>query len=264
VITLILAIIACRNEEEYLGNCLGHLVSQGISLAIIDNASSDGSKETLARPDIRDALVHYEIFPWDGTYRWLPILQRKVAIAESLKPEWVIHCDADEIMHSTRTGESLADAIYRIGKSGADVLNFDEFVMLPLRENYFRDLTGPQPILEYYFFEPNPKRLMRVWRPGHGLSMAESGGHIIKGATVASESLVLRHYLFRNQQHAYEKYSTRIFDSSELAGGWHGNRYRQPVERFEFPALDMLKTLATPDSREFDKTDVKKLHYWQW
>jgi hypothetical protein len=117
-----------------------------------------------------------------------------------------------------------ADAIDRVGNSGADVLNFDEFVMLPLRENYVRDVSGPQPIHDYYFFEPTPKRLMRVWRPGRDFSKAETGGHQIKGATVASESLVLRHYLFRNQQHAYEKYSTRIFDSSELAGGWHGDR----------------------------------------
>ena len=103
-----------------------------------------------------------------------------IASARSAMADF-LGCDADEIMHSTRSGESLADAIDRVGKSGADVLNFDEFVMLPLRENYVRDLRGPQPIRDYYFFEPTPKRLMRVWRPARGFSMAESGGASNKG-----------------------------------------------------------------------------------
>ena len=45
----ITAILAIRNEEAYLGNCLRHLVCNGIDFVIIDNGSSDTSAEIYRR-----------------------------------------------------------------------------------------------------------------------------------------------------------------------------------------------------------------------
>ena len=58
-----------------------------------------------------------------------------MTIIDDIETDWVIHLDADEIMHTYRRGESLNEASHRLDAVGWNVANFDEFVFLPI-ENY--------------------------------------------------------------------------------------------------------------------------------
>jgi hypothetical protein len=91
---------------------------------------------------------------------------------------------------------------------------------------------------------------MRAWRKDLNLSNVAGAGHIVSGPDfrLAPESLVHRHYIFRNQNHAYEKYSRRVFDAKELAREWHWHGFEQPVANFAFPPADQLECLASPDN----------------
>ena len=262
----IVAIIGCRNEEAYMANCLRHLLENSISFAVIDHDSTDGTRDVVRRPDLRRGLVAYETLPFDGTFALQAQLTAKEALAERLAADWIIHLDADEIMHSDRDGESLHDAISRIAAAAFNVINFDEFVFLPVDHGYRPDATGPQPMRHYYFFEPGPRRLMRAWNRQAGLSMMQ-GGHRLAGPDirVATESLALRHYIFRNQDHAFSKYAERRFAKHELQEqNWHLNRVDQPVSRFRLPPPAALETLASPGSHALSTAHPKRTHYWQW
>ena len=119
----------------------------------------------------------------------------------------------------------------------------------------------------YYFFEPNPRRLMRAWKRQAGLMWGDSGGHRLTGTDLrlATESLALRHYIFRDQQHAFSKYAKRRFAEWETRRlGWHANRIDQPVERFRFPPASMLETLPSAGARSISKRSPMTKHYWQW
>ena len=262
----IVAIIACRNEESYLENCLRHLLANGISFAIIDHESSDGTVGLLKSPDLRKGLVHYQVLPFIGVFELRAQLDAKEALAERLAADWVIHHDADEVMHSYRQDETLHDAIVRLAAKGANVINFDEFVFLPV-DNAYVPGAGPQPLCHYYFFEPSPCRLMRAWNRRDGLGMKRSSGHRRTGEGIhfADESLALRHYIFRSQMHAYQKYTLRLFSVYETRElGWHANRVNQPINRFGFPPASLLERLDSPASSALSKARPKAQHYWQW
>jgi hypothetical protein len=251
----------------YLANCLRHLLDNGISFAVIDNGSEDGTTEILRRPDLRRGLVAFEKLPFNGTFALELILQAKEKLALRVDAEWIIHLDADEIMHSRRAGESLHDAIARLAAEGANVINFDEFVFLPIDEDYVPDIAGPQLMRHYYFFEPAPRRLMRAWKSRAGLSMSGTGGHKVTGSDVflAPESLALRHYIFRSQEHAFHKYVRRLYPEREVHElRWHRNRIKVPVERFRFPPAVAMQRLDSPSSRALSKAHPKTNHYWQW
>lgn len=262
----IIAIIACRDEDTRIGNCLAYLQENGIRFAVIDDGSSDETREIIHRSEFRRSLVHYERRESDEVFRLSPLLTRKVELARELSPDWIIHHDADEIMHSYQNGETLAQAIERIAATGANVINLDEFVFLPLDHFYFKDNVGPQPMRSYYFFEPNPVRLMRIWKPEFGASIVLTGGHQIVGNThrLATETFALRHYIFRDQAHAFNKYESRLFDPNALEKGWHLNRVNQEKEKFKFPPAALLRQLGSPADRALDKSDPKRTHYWQW
>ena len=53
-------------------------------------------------------------------------------VVEALNSDWVVHVDADVIMHSYREGEGLREGLSRLDAEGWNVVNFDEFVFLPI------------------------------------------------------------------------------------------------------------------------------------
>lgn len=262
----VVAIIAVRNEEAYIANSIRHLIENGISYAIIDNASTDSTATIAARDEFRPHLLEIGQLEHAGYCDWQLILQRKMEVANRIEADWVIHLDADEIMHSYRPGERLLDAIRRIDEQGFNVINFDEFVFLPIDFDYEPDILGSQRMCHYYFFEPFAPRLMRAWRKDARLSMVDNGGHILSGSDIrlAPERMVLRHYIFRNQSHAFRKYAERRFGPRDLARGWHSNRIDQSIENFRFPVSDRLRFLESPESRAFDRSLPVRDHYWQW
>jgi glycosyltransferase involved in cell wall biosynthesis len=110
----ITAVLAIRNEEAYLINCLRHLVRNDIDFVIIDNGSSDSSGEICRRREFAANLVDVQDSPFGGAFSLSEQLQRKMEIIGTLKTDWVVHLDADEVMHSYREGEKLAEALKAI------------------------------------------------------------------------------------------------------------------------------------------------------
>jgi glycosyltransferase involved in cell wall biosynthesis len=257
------AILAIRNEEAYLANCLRHLVSNDVNFVVIDNGSSDSSREICRRSEFAGNLVDVVDFPFDGSFSITKQLSRKMEVIGALETDWVIHLDADEVMHSYRQGETLNEALSRADALGWNVVNFNEFVFLPIDHDYVPEAQGHQPILHYYFFEPYAPRLMRAWKKACGFSMVE-GGHRLTGSDlkIAPEHLALRHYIVRSQEHALTKYTTRTFAADDLARGWHQVRRSQSRDGFRFPPAEVLCRLPFAGCRTLDRTAPWKVHYW--
>lgn len=261
----IVAVLAVRNEEHYLANALRHLARNGVSFAVLDNGSEDKTAEIANRGEFKRHLLGFQSIAFCGEYDWSTLLNAKMALIERIEADWVIHCDADEIMHSYLEGETLAEAIKRIDAGGFNAIDFNEFVFLPVDRNYEPDIDGEQPILSYYFFQPSTPRLMRAWKKSARLSMARSGGHILEGdVRLSPESMALRHYIFRDQQHAFDKYNSRRFASGDVARGWHGNRIGVEKARFCFPAREALHFLRSAKDRDLIRSAPRPSHYWQW
>jgi hypothetical protein len=262
---IVTAVLAIRNEEAYLANCLRHLVRNGINFAIIDNGSSDASAEIYRRREFAAYLFDVKELPFLGTFSLADQLRHKMTIVDTINADWVIHLDADEIMHSRRRGESMNEALTRLNAEGWNAANFDEFVFLPVESDYLSEAPGYQPMSLYYFFQPHSPRLMRAWRKAGGFSSVEHGGHLLVGPDLrlAPEHLALRHYIVRSQEHAFGKYRTRIFAEDEVASGWHANRVAQPFQSFRLPPATLLKRLADEDDHELDRSDPWTLHYWE-
>ena len=258
------AVLCVRNEAPNLRRSLGDFVDQGIDVAVIDHGSDDGS-DAILREFAGRGLVRHETLAWEGVYDQGEQLAAKAALIAGLDHDWVIHVDADEWLHTRRPGETLVQGIGRLAAEGYNAINFDEFVFLPDPcAAEARDLKRDS--LHYYFFEPNPLRLMRAWRRDVGFDNLATGGHVLSGAgmQLAPESFVLRHYIVLSQAHAIAKYVGRTFDSRDLARGWHGNRLGLDAARLQLPARARLKRLARWDEAALDRADPKALHFWDW
>jgi glycosyltransferase involved in cell wall biosynthesis len=166
----VVAVLGVRNEEVYLGNALRHLKANGVKYAVIDNGSDDDTTTIIRRREFSSHLVARRNLPYLGQHDLKGMLREKMALIEALKTDWVIHMDADEVMHPARAGETLQEAISRLDQEGYDAIDFNEFVFLPLDQSYVKEWVGFQPITTYYFYSPGPLRLMRAWKPSAGFS----------------------------------------------------------------------------------------------
>jgi len=265
----IVAIVAIRNEAAYIANCLRHLIRNAVDVAIIDNESTDDSQSIYLASEFCSFLTEVRQLPFRGAFYLEQSLLAKQTLIEELETDWVIHIDADEIMHSYREGESLRAAIERIDAVGYNAIDFNEFVFLPVDVPYMSNIQGWQPMLHYYFLDPQwkkrPQRKMRAWRKDAHLTIA-GGGHRLEGEelSLAPERLALRHYIVRSQEHAFVKYANRIFPAEELQRRWHLDRHEQPIESFLFPAPQELCKLEHSADRKLDRSKPRNKDYWLW
>lgn len=258
--------MATRNEGAYLANCLDNLIEQGTRYFLVDNDSDDGSIEFIRRePRYAKHLAGVRRYPFAGTFEWDGILRAIEDAAAALRPDWVILSAPDEILHPL-TDETLLEAISRLDKEGFNVINFHEFVFLPIDRDYVVGQPGAQPLQWYYFHQLRPNQQMRARRGSLDVTWRGTGGHGVKGDQVrlATECFALRHYIFRSQEHAYAKYRARRFNSEELKRNWHNDRNAQPIDRFAFPDKSELEFLSDPASRALSTARPRTVHYWKW
>jgi hypothetical protein len=262
----IIAVIALRNEAAYVANLLRHLIKNGIEFVLLDNSSSDDTVSIATGTEFMPHLVRLSEIPFVEFYEWEHILKEKMNVISKIDAEWVIHLDADEIPQSNLPSETLHDAICRVDEQGYNAIDFNEFVFLPIDYEYEPNLAAGQKMRHYYFLETGAPRLMRAWKKSANLSMVESGGHFLDGINIRlfPEKFVLRHYMFRNQRHAYEKYTSRQYAPQELARGWHRPRANQSLESFRFPVSDLLCCLENESIPVFNRSQPVGQHYWIW
>jgi glycosyltransferase involved in cell wall biosynthesis len=258
----IVAIIAVRNGEPYIKRCIDHLIANELEVAVLDNESTDNTNRIIS--DNSHKLIFHGTIPFDGYYRVVKILQAKDDLARQLKADWMVHVDADEILHSCRSGETLRTGIERAARTGASVVNFDEFVFIPRSEQEdYRDSDYPKEMKWYYFFEPHHHRLMRAFSSRH--SNIEGAGHRVGGKPALYEqNFALCHYIALSLQMLKDKYESQIFPEDALARGWHKSRANIDLNHIALPASEKLKYWLDNRVESLDKSNPEDKHFWGW
>jgi len=261
----ICAVMAVRNEAQYLRILLPLLASQGIDVAIIDNDSTDESWQLYS--EYRgNPVIRVETLPWLGYFSLLKQLEAKQKLYGDLKHDWLVHHAPDEIMEHINPNFKLRDAIQEADASGNTVVNFDEFVFLPEPNSNYSGRNYYESICRYYFFEPSKHRLQRAWKRVSGLDSLLSGGHQLSGAkySMYPTSHVLRHYIVLSSDHAKKKYLNRVYDPKDLEHGWHGNRLNFSEKNLELPQSSKFLIPLGENSPDLCKDVPSVKHYWEW
>jgi hypothetical protein len=212
-------------------------------------------------------VVAVEHLPHTGEFSLSDQLLAKQQLAECLPHTWLVHHDADELMHHCNGISNLRQCIEEAEAEGANALNFEEFVFLPdpglqpTHVNYFGDHK------HYYYFVPAENRLNRAFRRELiGCNLA-GAGHVLQcdHLKLSATTHVLRHYIALSEAHIKQKYASRKFSASELARGWHSNRVAIPPDSLSIPRFSpYLCTLSPAHPGLLERSRPASKHYWQW
>ncbi|SDD75646.1 Glycosyltransferase involved in cell wall bisynthesis [Paracoccus isoporae] len=261
-----MAYVCGRNISSYLPVMTDYLRAQDVPLTYIDNGSDDGSSE-IAAELVGRGITELHHLPYAGAFSLQAQLQAKQRLMEVHAPEWVLHMDADEILQSRQPGQGLHDLAAHAKKSGYNAVNFDEFVFLPRPGEDFSGRDYLAEMTRYYFLNPMPYRLIRMWRHGVGLSNLDSAGHRLTGPLKLSPvSHNLRHYIALSERAAQRKYVGRSFSADELARNWHRNRVGLAAEDLAMPddSAPQLNHLPDPASADLRRDNPVHQHWWTW
>ncbi len=267
----ILAVVAARNEISHIRRCIECLVANGLEVAIIDHASTDGTRE-VAESYLGNGVLQIKDLAWEGHFSLEKQLMTKAEIYDNSSHPWLAHFDADEWPLPGGSFKHLAEMAKTADLSGHNVINFNEFVFIPEPEQDYAQVDYGLQMRSYYFFQPSYPRLQRMWQRESMLSSLNHGGHILAGSPVNLFPVdgVLRHYIALSEEQALAKYVGRIFAHSDLRRGWHANRItitEAKIRRF-FESysnyLSQIKILDNTSTFQLDDSNPQSRHFWDW
>ena len=268
----LLAVVCARNESLHIQRCFRSLLAQGFEVVLLDHDSVDGTYE-IAQQFLGNGLLRIERLPWQGYFSLEDQLLAKQKIISDVNHDWVAHFDADECPQSTAVWDTLEQVVSSADSSGYNCINFNEIVVLPPPSQVTFDLPAfDGNFLDYYFFQPNYPRLMRLWRRDAGFYNLLGAGHTIDGSGLRlfPQDQILKHYIVLSLASAKTKYLSRVFNSEELARGWHANRAHVKQRSIEayfshvFDADSRLFRLDHPNSSAVNLSAPQLNHFWDW
>jgi glycosyltransferase involved in cell wall biosynthesis len=243
----VVAVLAAYNEERFIRGCLEHLFGQGVDVYLIDNDSSDGTRD-IAEEYVGRGLIGIERLARNGNFSLRGQLRRKEELYQRLAADWFVHVDADEI-HQTADGvTTLAESFAQSEAAGYNAVNFLELTFVPTHEDADHDHSLYRETMRWYYpYLPVLPHRLNAWKrqPGR-VDLVSTGGHRVQfdGVRMDPKSLLMRHYLFLSRAHAVRKYTQSSFDSAECADGWHGWRQRVDFRTLPFASRSELKELS--------------------
>ena len=223
----IVAILAAYNEADIIEEALEHLISNGIDVHFIDNASTDETRQ-IAQAFLGRGVVAVEELPSvDGRFHWASILVRKQEIARSVEADWLIHQDADEFRESPWTGMRLAEAIGRVDAAGFNAIDFAVVDFWPTENDAPGNEAIRNSLTGFQWGSSFNRVQVRCWKKSaHAVDLVSSGGHdaSFDDRRVFPLRFLLRHYPIRSLSQGRRKVQQERrprFDSEELKRGWH-------------------------------------------
>ena len=251
--------LSVYNEADIVEEVIENLLSHDLALTVLDNGSNDGSYEICRKFADRGDIELDRWTPQGLDLQELTIRLFKSAAKHS--PDWLVFCDADEILETPAKSGTLRGAIEAAEASGCNLIQFDRYDFF-MTDADDLSIFSPTQRLNFYSWQGDCN--YRAFKNVQGVQGVPSFAHLPQFPPqcrykIASEKLVLRHYPYRSREHALSKIDNIVSKIGQDTGerkGWQRRYLRLASEGHYSQPTDHRKLNRVNKERAWDTTCV--------
>ncbi|MEO0918509.1 MAG: glycosyltransferase family 2 protein, partial [Pseudomonadota bacterium] len=207
--------------EATLARCLDHLAWHGATIIVIDNGSTDASRDIVR--DAGNTVAELRDDPFTGAFDLTHQLRLKRDIIATLGTGWVLHADADEFI-DTPDKTPLSEFLTYWMNTDVTAFPCREVMYLPKSEadQHMPDTFQDTMKACLRIADRDPKQ--RVFRADAPLDRwMATGGHTVTRPTepVPDTALTLRHFFGLSLDQIRAEYLGRVYAPENLGKLWH-------------------------------------------
>jgi len=221
-----------HNESDILKYNIDWYSSQGIDSVVINNTSTDKTKEVLESLRGKGLLAVKELHT--DHFDRAKLFFELTNLIHTYSPDWVVFSDADEFLQPIDQNKNLKKLIEEANIQNYNLIQFHnmEFWMTPLDDN---SKSNPlERINHYSYFDSNRYKAFRFYP---GFSLVPNNGHapsLPDGVTtsLSPEKGIMRHYKFRSLDQAYYKIKRIVPEPDKKEFGFHYLKFDETPDFF--------------------------------
>lgn len=190
---MIIVTICVRNEEEIIGQCIEHHLSEGaVKIILTDNGSTDNTRyiaEKYKEVEIIDEPNH--------DYRHGEWVTRMARLAFNRGATWVANIDADEFWSNIKY-------VYDVKEDVSVIRIAPNYDFLPLKSSKSGEFN--QNLMP--FWTRSKQRLRLIHRSFPNVIVSD-GNHFVMncpGKEIESDEIIMKHYSIRS----YEQFEKKV------------------------------------------------------
>lgn len=137
----VISFMIASNEEKIILPCLNYLISNGLEVYIMNKDSSDSTGD-LARSLLGKGVIGVEDFHCTSSAsssQYECLMDRIAEISNMIKPNWLIHHNANELMESPWPWVTLKNAIYYVDQCGFNCIDHSILNFSLMRDGFRTD-----------------------------------------------------------------------------------------------------------------------------
>jgi SAM-dependent methyltransferase len=224
------ALMCVHNEADVIEGTIRHLVEEGLDIYLLDNWSTDGTRE-IAERFLGGGVAAIEPYPREGPaehHDLAGVLKRFEELTAELSTDWFLHVDADERRRTPWDGVTLLDGFHFVDRCGFNCIDHTTVEFHLTDDGFAADggLEGRFRAFDFGQFSAHFLQLKAWKKLGVPIDLASTGGHDTRfeGRRVYPYKFLLKHYPIRSQAQGRRKVFTERrgrWSPEEKANGWH-------------------------------------------
>lgn len=218
-----------KDEADVIAGTIAHMADECDYLLVVDNASTDGTREILA--ELADTHPLKVLDDPDVGYYQSEKMSQLAETAAGMGATWIVPFDADELwVGPDRISQVLADRPPRVSILTAEVYDHRPTAVDPEGVDPFRTIVWrtPHPL-------PLPKVAFR-WQSGAVIHQGNHGVTLPDPSNPSTTTLEVRHFPYRSAEQFIRKArnGAAAYRATDLPPevGAHWRQYGDLLDRF--------------------------------
>ncbi len=216
---MILASLLVRDDDDILGDNFEFHLNNGVDAFIVTEHNSNNNTKSIL--DKYSDYILDRIIEYDDTYNQSKWVTRMARIASGYNPDWIIHCDADELWHNLKC---LNEIDHNLCLTKCWINHFPYSIS---NFSISEAIEYEIPLIKSIFGSGMQDKKKIIHKPDTSISILQGNHGVESDSVLLQTDVVIHHYPVRT----YEQFKNKSIVGGKVYAKYcnehHGKQWRR-------------------------------------